>query len=1369
MFRPKSSAVETQDSPNDSTLGRLIDELTQKLHAGEMVDLQAYVAQYPEHAEELSRMLPALKRLADLGRSDAQAESSGGFSAALGSNGEASGGVLGDFRLLREVGRGGMGVVYEAEQVSLRRRVALKVLPLAGALDSKQLQRFQIEAQAAACLHHTHIVPVHAVGCERGVHYYAMQFIEGHSLAELIKELRRLEGLDPANKPAAHVADISTSTLAAVLISGRFAAQTGGPGHQGSTAAPGDHPPDRTEFQAAPPSSRREPAAMRPGPGSVPSSSSSTRSRDYIRTVAQFGMQVAEALDYAHTRGILHRDIKPGNLLLDEPGQLWVTDFGLAQIQSNPGLTLTGDILGTLRYMSPEQALAKRGVIDGRTDIYSLGVTLYELLTLRPAVDGQDRQEILRRIAEAEPVPPRKLNPAVPRDLETILLKAVAKEPSGRYATAKELADELRRFLEDRPIRARRPTLPQRLSKWSRRHKGVAWMGVVLLALVAAGSSASALLVAHQRNLAEARRKEADGERIAALAAQRQADKARIRAEEAEGAAKDEAAKAEAVNRFLRDLLTAGRGYGYAPPSTTLAQVLESAARELDRGSRSADAGPVINPAIEASVRLTVGNTYYQLGMPQEAERHLRRGLELRQKVLVEPSDPWGKEYAETVFAMRELGAVLRTLGKAPEAESLLRQGRQARRRIEVCRIPYEVNASPYTIHVYYVAFSPDSRRLLAGGDDLCMRLFDVATGIEVHRFAASVGGVFSPDGRYILSFGRNKTLRLWDVATAQELRQFKGRSDGVLSEWSTVSVAFSPDGQQALSAAHDKTIRLWDVQTGNEIRQFLGHTGTVIQAVYSPDGQSILSAAEDGTTRLWDVATGTEIRRFLETGKAFPPLANPVAFAPDGRRAFVAYGEGLGWWSVETGQEIRRIPHLYGFDAVAITPDGKRALTSDLNEHRLRLWDVDAGTELLSFYVGMHLHPRRVQVSPDGRFAACGYFRGALSIWRLGEPPLAGEDVTEARQNYENNRRDRGPDHTETLRALDEWAALLTDDGRLVEAEPLLRSSLDSKQRGLGADHADTLAATKLLAGVLKAQNKLAEAEPLLRKCRDGYRRVQGPEHPDGLIASNLLADLLEALGKREEAEVLCRQCFEGWRRLLGLEHFETRGALAKLASSLQTHGKLVEAKSFLSQLLEINLRAFGRAHPETAKTMTNLISLLAALAHAGLAQEAEDGFRKALELMPDNAAFDNSVEDAVYHNNLAWLLATCPEPKFRNPSRAVELAKRAVGLEPKESAHRNTLGVAHYRAGNWKEAIVSLEKSEELAPGNYLAWNVFFLAMAHWQLGDKEQARKSYLRAAAWMEKNKPNDEELRRFRAEAEEVLKINHKDAKAAKKN
>jgi serine/threonine protein kinase/Flp pilus assembly protein TadD len=471
----------------DPALAALVDELTDRLQAGEAVDLEAFIGRHPEHAGPLRQLVPALEMMGELKRLARYAASP----VPSGRDPRLEAGVLGDFRIIGEIGRGGMGVVYEAQQLSLDRRVALKVLPLAAAMDCKQLQRFQLEAHAAACLHHTNIVQVHAVGCERGVPFYAMQYIEGRSLSQLIAELRRLGGLDQEGLSTGRLADISASTLGANLVSGRMA---------GAGARPADHSPASTA----------EPGIKASGPCGETASGSPTRSREYIRTVAQFGVQVAEALDHAHTRGILHRDIKPANLLLDGQGRLWVTDFGLAQIQGSPCLTLTGDILGTLRYMSPEQALAKRVVIDGRTDLYSLGVTLYELLTLRPAIDGQDRQEILRRIAQEEPVPPRRLNPGVPRDLETILLKAVAKEPSGRYATAKDLADELQRFLEDRPIRARRPSLGDRAAKLSRRHRAVVFFVAVstflfLILTVAVLFASNFQLRAEEKRTAEQR------------------------------------------------------------------------------------------------------------------------------------------------------------------------------------------------------------------------------------------------------------------------------------------------------------------------------------------------------------------------------------------------------------------------------------------------------------------------------------------------------------------------------------------------------------------------------------------------------------------------------------------------------------------------------------------------------------------------------------------------------------------------------------------------------------------------------------------------------------------------------------------------
>ncbi len=483
----------------DSILADLVEQFLDRIQAGEVLDPTGFAAAHPEHAEPLRQLLPALEMMAALSHSAARAGSGVAPTADIADPGL---GLLGDFHILREVGRGGMGVVYEAEQVSLRRRVALKVLPFAAALDPRQLARFKSEAQATALLHHTNIVPVHAVGAERGVHYYAMQFIDGRTLADVITELRQLEGKardgeagDCEVREGGHREGEAPSEPADAIAAQqelRF------PDSSGRRSAEGEAPSEpllcagRGSPDPAPGSTEGLPSLATP-------SSSTTRNRAYFRNAARLGLEAAEALEHAHQEGIIHRDIKPANLMFDAKGHLWVTDFGLARLQDDAGLTITGDLLGTLRYMSPEQALAKRGYLDHRTDIYSLGATLYEFLTLRPAVEGRDRQQVLRRIAEDEPVAPRRIDPEVPRDLETILLKTLAKEPEARYATARDLADDLRRFLEHCPIKARRPNMLERASKWARRHPGLVATVISVLVLAVIGLSASLVAVSNER------------------------------------------------------------------------------------------------------------------------------------------------------------------------------------------------------------------------------------------------------------------------------------------------------------------------------------------------------------------------------------------------------------------------------------------------------------------------------------------------------------------------------------------------------------------------------------------------------------------------------------------------------------------------------------------------------------------------------------------------------------------------------------------------------------------------------------------------------------------------------------------------------
>jgi serine/threonine protein kinase len=422
----RSAALAGHRTSYSDRFALLVEELTEKLQAGEQIDMEAILQAHPEDAEQLRRLLPALLLLAEVSRSGERPLPGAARGEELGE--------LGDFRIFREVGRGGMGIVYEAEQISLGRRIALKVLPFAATMDPRHLQRFQNEARAAASLDHPHIVPVYAVGCERGVYYYAMKFIDGQSLVALLAAQRPPQSSAPSAAAQSQPAETPASGTAVMI---------------GQTTEPA--PRDAT----------------------------------YFRRAATWGTQAAEALEHAHAHGIVHRDIKPGNLMIDGQAQLWITDFGLARTITDPGLTMTGDVVGTLRYMSPEQALAKHGLVDHRTDVYALGATMYELLAGHPAVEGTDREEVLRRITFEEPPRLRSVDKAIPAELETIVRKAMEKDPADRYATAQELADDLRRWLEDRPIKARRPSWRQVAARWARRHRPVIGAAAALLAVSA--------------------------------------------------------------------------------------------------------------------------------------------------------------------------------------------------------------------------------------------------------------------------------------------------------------------------------------------------------------------------------------------------------------------------------------------------------------------------------------------------------------------------------------------------------------------------------------------------------------------------------------------------------------------------------------------------------------------------------------------------------------------------------------------------------------------------------------------------------------------------------------------------------------------
>lgn len=390
-----STDTPTIEPPSEERLAEALQEYQAALDSGLPMDRDALLRRFPD-VPELADDLDALDALQGVER-ELHPE-------------EATGPRLDDFEILREIGRGGMGVVYEARHRSLDRRVAIKVLTRAAGMDPLARQRFLHEGRVAALIDHPNVVPVFQVGEADGVPFYVMPLIDGESLAAVIR---------------------------------------------------------------------------RNGPDEIP-----------FRSMARIGLQAAEALAAAHVRDIVHRDIKPGNVLLDAAGKAWIVDFGLAETPFADGLTRTGARLGTPRYMSPEQITGPRDRVDSRTDIYSLGITLYELLTSKPAFAGDSETDLLQRIINTEPPKPSQINPAVPPDLETVVLKASARDPADRYQSSTALADDLRRFLEHRPVLARRPTMRARLRKWLRRNRRpVAITATTLIAGALLGLGTSTLVV----------------------------------------------------------------------------------------------------------------------------------------------------------------------------------------------------------------------------------------------------------------------------------------------------------------------------------------------------------------------------------------------------------------------------------------------------------------------------------------------------------------------------------------------------------------------------------------------------------------------------------------------------------------------------------------------------------------------------------------------------------------------------------------------------------------------------------------------------------------------------------------------------------